>query len=71
MGDIGPQRAQFEVLSQRGTARSPGMRLPEPSPIPVPDPEPMPDPGPVPAPEPVPHPPSLSTRQPLPGLSTR
>ncbi len=71
MGDIGPQRAHFEVLSQRGTAggergtaRAASLRMPEPSPVPVPvpDPEPMPDPGPIPAPELVPQPPSLRVR---------
>jgi hypothetical protein len=57
MGDIGPQRRQFEVLPEHEGAAS-EMRVPDPEPFPVPGPEPMPTPDPGPNPEPVPQPPS-------------
>jgi hypothetical protein len=70
MGDIGPQRKIFDVLSAReafaavGTAPtlSPGARGGAADPIPSPEPAPTPDPGPVPSPEPVPQPPSVIAR---------
>ena len=56
MGDIGPQRERFEVLSEHE------FTMPDPGPMPIPDPEPVPSPDPVPGPEPLPQPPNLSTR---------
>ena len=53
MGDIGPIRQRYEVLSG-GRAT-----VPSPEPMPVPQPEPVPEPSPVPGPEPTPQPPTV------------
>jgi hypothetical protein len=45
MGDIGEQRAYYEVLPVRGLDT-------DPMPTPVPEPGPMPDPFPEPSPQP-------------------